>query len=297
MMKITTDSFYTIGSDHKVCQDYAYSGQSYGIHYAVISDGCSSAPSHLPKNTPSDTDIGSRLLCHAFKNFITRITHNRDYTVYYENNPHHMYTELYLHIRESLNNAIKFLGLKPYCCFATIRGVIVMNTKVFMFNFGDGHTALHFPENDDITLFNSPVFPDNTPYYFLNHMNEWDKDAYLTKFEDDVVIDRADGNSESVDEYINDHNNFYFCAELPDKDCTYFVLSDGFDSFYIDNGKRARTFLDYREKLTETLIFPNKNGIFIQRRFGKYLRDLKKDGINHYDDLSVAAIHIKRDNE
>lgn len=49
-MKWNCDSYYEIGSSHRVCQDYAMHGDSCG----VLSDGCSSAP---------DTDIGARLIC------------------------------------------------------------------------------------------------------------------------------------------------------------------------------------------------------------------------------------------
>ncbi len=47
-----TNSFYQIGKEHKVCEDYA----SCGIEpfpYAILSDGCS---------TGKNTDIGSRIL-------------------------------------------------------------------------------------------------------------------------------------------------------------------------------------------------------------------------------------------
>jgi hypothetical protein len=49
-MKWNADSYFSIGSSHRVCQDYA----AHRSGFAVLSDGCSSAP---------DTDIGSRLLC------------------------------------------------------------------------------------------------------------------------------------------------------------------------------------------------------------------------------------------
>lgn len=49
-MKWHADSYFEIGTGHKVCQDYAtHSGKT-----AVLSDGCSSM---------RDTDIGARLIC------------------------------------------------------------------------------------------------------------------------------------------------------------------------------------------------------------------------------------------
>lgn len=45
-----SDSYFEIGSTHKVCQDYA----AHKDGFAVLSDGCSTSP---------NTDVGSRFIC------------------------------------------------------------------------------------------------------------------------------------------------------------------------------------------------------------------------------------------
>lgn len=47
-----TNSFYQIGRDHKVCEDYAICGME-PFPYTILSDGCS---------TGKHTDVGSRIL-------------------------------------------------------------------------------------------------------------------------------------------------------------------------------------------------------------------------------------------
>ena len=56
-----TDHLFWAGDSHKVNQDYCLSGSKSGLHYAIVSDGCSSSP---------DTDFGSRILAKAAENNI-----------------------------------------------------------------------------------------------------------------------------------------------------------------------------------------------------------------------------------
>lgn len=66
---MNTDSYFTIGGPHlsacEPCQDYALSGVfDNGVAYALVSDGSSCAGSE--NSEKGRTDIGSRLVAHAF---------------------------------------------------------------------------------------------------------------------------------------------------------------------------------------------------------------------------------------
>ena len=53
---MNADHHFWMGKTHNVCEDYAMSGTSGGVSYAIVSDGCSSSP---------DTDFGARILARA----------------------------------------------------------------------------------------------------------------------------------------------------------------------------------------------------------------------------------------
>ena len=61
-MPITVSRFVSIGGLHtlagELCEDYAIAMQRGGIAIAAVADGCSGAR--------ADTDIGARVICHAF---------------------------------------------------------------------------------------------------------------------------------------------------------------------------------------------------------------------------------------
>ena len=60
-VKMNTGSFFTIGSTHLVCEDYALHGKDY----VILSDGCSNGGG--PR---IHTDWGSRILCKAAEEHI-----------------------------------------------------------------------------------------------------------------------------------------------------------------------------------------------------------------------------------
>jgi len=63
------DSFFEQGSTHEVCEDYAV----HGLEYAILSDGCSNGGG--PR---IDSDWGSRLLCKAAEQHLSRFVASPD---------------------------------------------------------------------------------------------------------------------------------------------------------------------------------------------------------------------------
>jgi len=58
------DSIFTIGKTHRICQDYAHTGNKNGMFYAILSDGCSSS---------EHTDLGSRIMVKTAEKYIEEI--------------------------------------------------------------------------------------------------------------------------------------------------------------------------------------------------------------------------------
>ena len=64
-------SFFTIGSTHIVCEDYALHGlNDINEMFAIVSDGCSNGGVRV------HTDFGSRLLCKSAEKHLTLLPHN-----------------------------------------------------------------------------------------------------------------------------------------------------------------------------------------------------------------------------
>ena len=55
------DYYFRMGSTHSICQDYALAGESNGITYAILSDGCSGVQKPEQPGSPF-TDFGARFL-------------------------------------------------------------------------------------------------------------------------------------------------------------------------------------------------------------------------------------------
>jgi hypothetical protein len=72
-------------------------------------------------------------------------------------------------------------------------------------------------------------------------------------------------------------------------------MSDGMDTFYKfdENGKH----IEIPNVIDAAFNFKNLRGDFVKRRFNKFFKDMKKENIMHYDDISVASILYVKDSE
>jgi len=288
-----TDSIYVIGYNHKVCEDYAYSGiipnTNTDIPYAIICDGCSST---------QDSDVGARLLAHGFKNFLRKMGNNIHY---YHNEPNELYDDLCYHLKRTIHNSAESVGLYPSSFVATIRAMAVIKDKLFCFHFGDGYT-IHQQKNESAlkeikrSYIASTMFPSGIPYYFMNHINKRERENYSDVTDNydilynDVVIN-------SSDYYINSDTHFYSVIdlnELPDGNHVFTVTSDGIDTFYIfdDCGKQIE--IPVETIMDKAFAFKNFHGEFVKRRFNKFFKYIKNENIKHYDDFSVASIYFDK---
>ena len=123
-MKISTDHLFWAGDGHKVNQDYCLSGSRKDIHYAIVSDGCSSSP---------DTDFGSRILAKAAENNIESF-----HTDYFE---HAVISEATVQV--------KSLNLSKRSLDATLLIILYDDFIVRFRCYGDGFCALIFNDSTD----------------------------------------------------------------------------------------------------------------------------------------------------
>jgi hypothetical protein len=280
------DSVFSIGSTHRVCEDYALHGlpsaeSPFITPHAILSDGCSSA---------QDTDFGSRILVKAAQQFI-----HRDY-----DDPKVFGNT----VMAKATTTCATLGLSPQALFATLGAVFADPQWFYAFMFGDGVIA--YIENDGTMGFQHIQYPKGAPFYLLYETEKELKKGYMDQFGATYTIstyEKRDGKwkRDEQDTFEIKHN------QPPDAFSKFSfgghqlvaVMSDGVDSVYkkINTETTKTTEPVPIEKVVEELLSfkpvgtPNYNGAFVQRRLSGAFKD--HSDWEHGDDISIAALAYK----
>lgn len=266
-MSYSIDSFFSIGSTHNVCQDYAIHGKTESIHYGIVSDGCSSA---------KDSDIGSRILCKIAEEFLIS---KYDYSLDIENN--------YDLIESFILKKISKLNLKlPSETYYSTLIIFVANKDfIDVFIFGDGCIKVVKKDSEIIKLFK---YSKNAPYYLAYKLNSEHKKTYFETFKQVLEIK----NKEMKDNQINseliakevDEKIFY---RFENKDLiSISIMSDGVESFQNEIKKDIEE-IEIVQNITN---YKNINGTFVDRRLKAFFRDCNKNKIQNKDDLSIVSL-------
>jgi hypothetical protein len=257
-MNITHDSYYTIGSTHQYCQDYADSGAYNEFVYACISDGCSSS---------KDSDIGARWLCKSFPldQIISKEGQKTE-------------DELVQSIRCAYPSGI----FGQQSLDATLLGLVYDKTsdQLRIYAWGDGQIHLKYKDGRAINY--SISYKSNAPYYLSYRLS--DKTAqYEKEFGlDYAVVKEID---REVETSFFACKNFFKVVENASKTLDFAaVMSDGIESFMFP--------LSLNKQLVqnEFLNFKSLNGEFVKRRFQGFKRFCARESVSYHDDLSLAAI-------
>lgn len=277
-MEYSMDNIYLIGADHKVCEDYAWSGLIHGKYPCIIiSDGCSSSP---------HTDIGARIMVRgmiATLNEIGMAINNRDDQLFYRIN---------MTLMVNVVSMCKAMNLPMDSLDATIRVVIMNEYGLFMYQFGDGLTVLKNHTTDETVLDIHSDFNSNAPYYFSYECDKPKQSAYLEKYGDDYVhfSDEEFGFTDAKT-FIEKNHFFWNSVDFGNLNAgvyTISVMSDGVASFYDGEGV-----IDSKCVVNDILSFKNFNGEFVQRKVKMYISRGAKKNIKHGDDISIASIKFE----
>jgi len=268
-----TDHVIKIGSSHKICEDYAISGNQ-PFSYFAISDGCSSS---------ENTDIGSRIILMSIKKIlkIIDIKNNPDWCDF--NNPKN---NIYKH--ELLKNIAKFtmmFEIEEETLDATfLFGYYNSDTnKIYIFGMGDGNII--YKKNNSI-IHENYNFNSEYPMYlsYLINKNRYQKIQSIYNKEDLIVV-KSDINNVIDKKYENPINFIY--KEFNTENIDWLILSsDGLESFLKDNEK-----VNIIKDLTS---FKQLRGEFVTRRFNKFIKNSIKNNIDHYDDISISGISFEK---
>ena len=265
------DSFMTIGNSHEVCEDYIY--HSFQADpYMILSDGCSSS---------KNTDVGARVLVHSARNILNRFIHRTGVPIEAD--------VLGDMIAYEAEETIKKLGLNTSALDATLIIAYRLKDKIIINVFGDGNVILK--KKDGTTKMYNYQYAKNMPYYLSYYVDAGRQHQYCKEMFD---VDEG-GKCLVTASYIND--DFKVSTEdfvkiptfvLPIEDYEMIgISSDGIESFF-DPHSSLR--MGYKEVLEELTAFKGTVGEFLKRRCKRAIKNYKKEGIEHYDDVSIGVM-------
>jgi hypothetical protein len=258
------DSFFRMGATHHVCQDYAASGESNGLAYAAISDGCSSSP---------DTDFGARFMVQAFKNGV-----GWDPSAYA--------------IACAAARMADAARLSARCLDATLLMAIMGDLHAELWRAGDGIVA--WRRRDGTWFYNHVSFGSNAPRYLSYQLSpdleraHRDLSPMVTVTSGLRVAGSATWQVETGSYPIGACSPFE-CWYIDRRDCDLaLVCSDGLESFVDSNSAPV----PLHGVLDELLAFKGLQGQFVARRCARFLKTCASRGWSHGDDLAVAGIYL-----
>jgi hypothetical protein len=260
---MNTNSTFTIGKDHIVCEDYAIADKFLTMGYAIVCDGCSASP---------EVDFGARVMAMSAKRTLQKYGTEMDANLFGE---------------MTISNAFKvyevFPSLHDQALDATLLVAMVKDNKLTAYMYGDG-VLIHRNKTGISTVHIS--LSSGAPDYLAYHLDPLRKKAY------DSVAD----NKKQVACTVNGHTiqvnakplePYVMSCDVNEGDVIA-VISDGINSFR----KSDSTPIPWTDLIDEFTGFKTFEGEFVLRRISAFKRKCLKEGITHSDDISIAAIHV-----
>lgn len=273
---MNTDSAFSIGKRHEVCQDYAQSEIKGGWAKAWVADGCSSS---------KDSDIGARLMVLAARQtFQTMLETGWGLE---KSSPEDIGMMTITGAMVSLGA----LDLPVETLDATLLSVVCDGDRVCLSAFGDGVLFLRWRGGQTRCL---DIEPSNGyPDYLSYRLDKARRDKYDATWKSTKARKVLRGHGDRTE--LDPHKGYAEIHELVQGDAKLelaAVMSDGARSFYRKGENGASEPIPLGEVLKDLLEFKLHSGRFVQRRLNRFLKDAAAKGWEHHDDIAVAAIHF-----
>lgn len=319
-MQIITDSFTDKGFTHANCEDYSMdlSGiaeslttlkmQRYGL--AMVSDGCS---------TGKDTHFGSRLICEL--NSCMRLS---DVDLYVpdmgDDDPIYDFSlpTAIKRLQERFSSIIPGKAFTDVSTFmATLLDTIVVDVDAADAVFrtrvmGDGLVAYRKRNTNDWTVYRFS-FANGAPFYPIYSYVSYDTkngrmplaEEYITAFgEPEVLVEQFDVVHGALPVLVKSHTlrgvKEVAVMQIEESIAEYdmvMMCSDGIESFMRrqkDDTTNVKHKVEWHVPFSMIAApFPVVGPGLLRRRAQKFIEKYCPDnGLSHYDDLSVAIIHV-----
>jgi hypothetical protein len=269
------DSVFLKGSSHLNCEDYAISG-TIGDNgaYAIVADGCSSG---------YRSDIAARMLALIAESIIR--SELSELMRMLPDEVNHWFLD---YLKMEYNYSVRYM-IPPENMMSTLLIVISLNGKARTLMFGDGAALYHDAMGWHVYNVSFNRSAPRYPAYLFDHRLE---EAYDIEFKDQTVSHMISmmGHDATVGTYsvLSPSGRFGAGNEFslgPSDVDTVIITSDGLGTFEDGQGRAV-------DATSELVKFKSFTGEFIKRRALRFIEAFLKNGVNHYDDLGIAGIHI-----
>jgi hypothetical protein len=280
---MNADVFFTIGSTHKICQDYAVGVKDDPEHpFVIVSDGCSSAP---------DTDFGSRLIVKAAQPHVNKECFN----------------DIDAFLYGVLSNASTFcrtLQLPDESLCATLLVARINENNFETLVVGDGLVVAK-SRRDGMIYVCDYEFKSGAPYYLRYELNEDIKKSYFDEFGQEgscrSYCIEPDGKISEEKELPFDFgpDKIFFQNLFPISEWeSVGVISDGANSFVkqkLTSTTKTNEPVANFEIVKEVMAFKGYTGEFVQRRCNRAFKSFRDQGMQNCDDFSIGVISNKEE--
>ena len=282
------DSHFVKGASHLVCQDYATSGiTADGVPYVIVSDGCSSA---------KDSDFGSRILVRAAETAITRITYTMLQMGSFDGE---LVPVIEGEVKDRIRKVAQALDLPTTPFYATLLIAFYINKKLYLYARGDGTLSVKYhrtANGEKVHTVSHFTYASNAPFYMAYDLVPEDLKSYQIQFNQpltETVYTQPDAAGLRQTLVATMEPTSVICKVFDLEGCVLdhvMISSDGLDSYIKTAGMNPTKGFAYADILTRATDYKNVVGEFIKRRVQRMEAEDRKEGIEHYDDVSVAAI-------
>jgi hypothetical protein len=286
------DYCFRIGTTHSICQDYALAGESKGITYAILSDGCSGITKLEQPGSPY-TDFGARFIVLSALRNLSTIANSTEWSEedqsFLIKNPPSKYL---LKVIADADAIRRQASLPSDSLDATLLMVTETNGTISVVMAGDGVIAFRY-RNGTIKYMRRS-FEKGMPGYLNYHIKSQVQKDYFSQAKTftEYYGEKINGTYiETSQTFPNTTIDLSYYNILLDKNEIDLVLlfSDGVESF-VDSNNDPVSF----DQILEIIIdLPRMSGQFITRSCNYLLkRYCIEKKWQHQDDFSCAGIYL-----
>lgn len=276
------DCYFEIGHSHTICEDYALAGEiNDKLSYAIVCDGCSSS---------DNVDVGARILAHSAKEYLC--SRYANYNDIPDNLDAH---EIGLSIITRAVPHIKVLMLPNTSLDATLIISLASEDKITTFFYGDG--AMAYKCTDDI-YYQEVEFPSGAPFYLSYLLDPSRENGYLTQLGRKAIVKyyqlQEDGLNQIGEKILDDLETPEFFKELAGGSCDSewtAIMSDGIQTYQTTDEFGIQHDCPVEDAIKKVSAYKGFKGKFVERRMKRMRKNCEKEGITHYDDISIATIY------
>lgn len=279
------DSFFTKGVSHKICEDYTMHGEIDGNPFIIVCDGCSGS---------DDTDFGARLLARSAREAYQTLLRSNAFDKI--TNLHSRLYMLWDEIKLNLYAMIKVTHSKISVADATLLMTCMIDGKLYTFLRGDGTYVYRMKSTGNLVT-TEVAFDSGAPYYFTYDLNRVNDELYHEHANTPMRIYTRtyDPDGELIDHETRSvpYNHPHIEVLNPDEIDFISIMSDGVSAFQYSGkymGERKDGATSMENIVKEMSAYKNHNGEFVQRRMNMAMRRFEKQGLENFDDVSVATI-------